>query len=83
MARNYTCEHKDHDITLHANAAVYLPYATKHKMKPGRKCSAAVSTCVYFAADHISTLRSNRKHINLRKGSADIIDHNEVACCIL
>lgn len=73
---------KTMNITPHARAAVYLPCATKHKVKPGRKRSAAVSTGVYFAADHISTLRSNRKHINLRKSSADIIDHNEVACCI-
>lgn len=54
--------HADRDLTPGAHAAARSPCATKHKTKPGRKCSAAVLTCVYFAADHVSTLRFHREH---------------------
>lgn len=47
----------DHYTTLCARAAEYLQCATKHNVKSDRKQSTAVSTCVYFAANHVFTLR--------------------------
>lgn len=73
---NCTCEHAQRPWhKLSVPMQLYTCHVP-HKMKSGRKRSAAVSTCVYFAADHISTLRSNREHKNVRKSSGDIIDHN-------